>query len=62
MENNSAIYKIAQAPPSAFNVENVITKFNTGVPTAFSFGAQVSIFVIAVLLAITFIQFLLNRD
>lgn len=60
MENNSAIYKISQS--TGFTPENVTQKFTTEVPQAFNFGAQVAIFVLATLLAITFLQFLLNRD
>ena len=61
MENNPAIHKIAQAN-TGFTVDNVVTRFNSEVPQAFSFGAQVSIFFLATILAITFLQFLLNRD
>ena len=61
MENNPAIYKIAQTY-QPLTVDSVTTKFTQGVPQAFNFGAQVSIFVLATLLAITFIKFLLNRN
>ena len=62
MENYPAIHQIKIAQTQAFTVDNVVQKFNTGIPSAFNFGVQVSIFVIATLLAITYIQFLLNRD
>jgi hypothetical protein len=66
MENNPAIHQIDSrdliAQSQNFTVEAVTQKFTTGVPQAFNFGAQVSIFVLATLLAITFIHFLLNRD
>ena len=55
MENHQSILPLAQ-----MTVENVQTKIQTEVPKAVTFGIQVSIFVLAVCMAIAFLQFFLN--
>ena len=59
MENYQSILPIAPLA-QFYTVENIQSKFQTEVPKAATLGIQVSIFVLAVLMAITFIKFFLN--
>ncbi len=58
MENYQSILPIA--PLGQMTVENVQTRMQTDAPKAATFGIQVSIFVLAVLMAIAFLKFFLN--
>jgi hypothetical protein len=63
MESYPTIHKITIAQQSsALTVDTVVERLGSGVPQAANFGFQVSIFFFAVIMAIAFVQFLLNRD
>jgi ABC-type transport system involved in multi-copper enzyme maturation permease subunit len=62
MENSTNVLQIAQAPSNTNTIDYVTYKFVNDAPKAATFGIQVSIYVLAVILAISFIRYFLNRN